>query len=199
MKQRLAREDRRAQLLDVAYDLVRDEGTDALTLARLAERAAVSKPVAYDHFGTRPGLLAALYRHHEERQNQQLRRALADAGDSLPAASRIVAAGYVDCLLATGPEFEEVSAALLAYEETKDYLQESRDYFVEEYRQIFTPFVALDGAAGDAVLTGLVGSAEALARAAHHGALTRDQAIDALAGIILAALGPLAHHGDHSG
>ncbi|MHC8285601.1 helix-turn-helix domain-containing protein [Pseudomonas sp. XS1P51] len=32
-------------------------GTDALTLATLAERAGVTKPVAYEHFRTRSGLL----------------------------------------------------------------------------------------------------------------------------------------------
>lgn len=37
-RRRLSREDRLRQLLDVAWQLVRDEGTDALTLGRLAEQ-----------------------------------------------------------------------------------------------------------------------------------------------------------------
>ena len=59
-RRRLTREQRARQLLDVAWALVGDEGTDALTLGRLAEAAGVTKPVAYDHFVTRNGLLAAL-------------------------------------------------------------------------------------------------------------------------------------------
>ena len=60
-RRRLTREQRARQLLDVAWALVGEEGTDALTLGRLAEAAGVTKPVAYDHFVTRNGLLAALY------------------------------------------------------------------------------------------------------------------------------------------
>jgi AcrR family transcriptional regulator len=56
------------QLLDVAWQLVREEGTEALTLGRLAERAGVTKPVVYDHFVTRAGLLAALYEDFDARQ-----------------------------------------------------------------------------------------------------------------------------------
>lgn len=38
-RKRLSREERRRQLLDVAWQLVREEGTDALGLGRLAEQA----------------------------------------------------------------------------------------------------------------------------------------------------------------
>ena len=59
---RLAKPARREQLLDTALTLVREQGTDGLTLATLAEAAGVSRPIVYDHFGTRPELLLALYR-----------------------------------------------------------------------------------------------------------------------------------------
>lgn len=190
MSARLTRDARRAQLLAVAHDIVRSEGTDALTLARLAERAGVSKPIAYDHFGTRAGLLAALFRSFDERQIERMTAAMADRGDTLRAASEIAAAGYLECLV--GPEWEDVSAALLAYEETKDHLRESRAAFARAYRDVFAPFVALDGAGGDALLAGLVGAAEALAREVHDGAIGRRAAIGALASIMTAALESLA-------
>lgn len=38
-RKRLSRDDRRRQLLDMAWQLVREEGTDALSLGRLAEQA----------------------------------------------------------------------------------------------------------------------------------------------------------------
>lgn len=192
LARRLPKEARRAQLLDVAYEIITEEGTDALTLARLAERAGVSKPIAYDHFGTRAGLLIALFRSFDEQQIDRMRAALAEGGDSLEATARIAAAGYMDCLLSAGPEYEAICAALLAYEETKDFLQASRDRFVEEYRQVFSPFVALDGTRGRGILSGLVGCAEALARDAHSGTLGQDEAIGTLADIMLATLTPLA-------
>lgn len=192
MARKLPREARRAQLLDVAYGIIKDDGTDALTLARLAERAGVSKPIAYDHFGTRAGLLAALFRHFDEQQIERMRAGLAEAGSSLTAAAKIAAAGYMDCRLSTGPEYEEICAALLAYEETKDFLQESRHRFIDEYRVVFSPFVDLGGADGQGVLAGLIGAAEALARDVHTGALSSGEAIGALARIMEGTLTPLA-------
>lgn len=75
-RKRLSREDRRRQLLDMAWQLVREEGTDALSLGRLAEQAGVTKPVVYDHFETRTGLLAALYEEYDARQTAMLEAAL---------------------------------------------------------------------------------------------------------------------------
>jgi AcrR family transcriptional regulator len=45
---RLRKEDRRVQLLEVARGIVRQQGTEALTLGYLAERANVTKPIPYD-------------------------------------------------------------------------------------------------------------------------------------------------------
>ncbi|WP_414693623.1 MULTISPECIES: TetR family transcriptional regulator [unclassified Plantibacter] len=42
-RRRLPGSERRALLLDVARVLIREEGTDALTLGRVAERAGVAK------------------------------------------------------------------------------------------------------------------------------------------------------------
>ena len=78
MAARLTRDRRRAQLLTVAHEIIKRDGTDALTLAHLAERAGVSKPIAYDHFGTRAGLLSALAAEGFELLARQLRQ----AGDS---------------------------------------------------------------------------------------------------------------------
>lgn len=190
MAKRLTKETRRAQLLDVAHDILRREGTDALTLARLAEQAGVSKPIAYDHFGTRAGLLAALFRWFDERQVAEMTTAMAAGGDSLGAASQIAAAGYLHCLV--GPEYDELCAALLAYEETKDILKESRAAFASAYQEVFAKFVTFDGAASLTMLSGLVGAAEALARDMHDGTVGEDEAIDALASIIRSTLELLA-------
>lgn len=191
MTRRLPKAARRAQLLDVAQEIVKVEGTDALTLARLAEWAGVSKPIAYDHFGTRAGLLAALFRVFEEDQVERMRTALDGNGRSLRVVTEIAAAGYMDCLVSSGPEYVEVCAALLAYDETKDYHEESRDYFAQEYRRVFSPFVNLDGPRGKAVLTGLVGAAEAVARDAFKGIITSDEATNVLAHIMYTTLSTL--------
>ncbi|MBD4277365.1 TetR family transcriptional regulator, partial [Xanthomonas citri pv. citri] len=47
-RKRLTKEQRLAQLLDVARQLAHQEGTDALSLGRLAEAAGITKPTVYD-------------------------------------------------------------------------------------------------------------------------------------------------------
>jgi AcrR family transcriptional regulator len=55
---------RREQLLAVARDLIRRGGLAALTMENLAERANISKPVVYSHFGDRNGVAIALMEEH---------------------------------------------------------------------------------------------------------------------------------------
>ncbi|MDQ3202508.1 MAG: TetR/AcrR family transcriptional regulator, partial [Pseudomonadota bacterium] len=103
-RRRLTREARGRQLLDVAWQLVREEGTDALTLGRLAEQAGITKPVVYDHFTTRSGLLAALYQDFDARQTLLMDEALAQCEPTLAHTARLIAACYVDCVLLQGNE-----------------------------------------------------------------------------------------------
>ncbi len=88
-RRRMPRHERRAQLLAVARELIRDGGTDEFTLGRLAERAGVTKPIVYDHFGDRSGALAELYRAFEEQQRASLVAALSGAGPSLASVSTV--------------------------------------------------------------------------------------------------------------
>ena len=72
VRQRLTREERRKQLIDVAWHIIREEGTDALTLGYLATQAGVTKPVVYDHFDSRSGLFATLYAEYDQRQSVKM-------------------------------------------------------------------------------------------------------------------------------
>jgi AcrR family transcriptional regulator len=185
---RMPKAQRRRQLLDTAYRIVRTEGTDALTLARLAERAGVTKPIAYEHFGTRAGLLEALYRDYEEQQTKAMHAAIEAGGRRLEDVASIVSAAYVDCILSTGPACDDITAALSAFEETKDFLQSSRDYNIGELRKAFAPFVKLPRRRTAAILAGVLGAADALSHAAAAGRMSRSEAVGALSRIITGAL-----------
>jgi AcrR family transcriptional regulator len=185
---RMPKAQRRRQLLDTAYAIVRSEGTDALTLARLAERAGVTKPIAYEHFGTRAGLLAALYRDYEEQQTKAMHAAIEAGGRRLEDVASIVSAAYVDCVLSAGPACDDIAAALSAFEETKDFLQSSRDYNIGELRKAFAPFVKLPRRRAAAILAGVLGAADALSHAAAAGRMSRAEAVDALSRIMIGAL-----------
>lgn len=185
---RMRREGRRRQLLETAAVIVRAEGTDALTLARLAEQAGVTKPVAYEHFGTRAGLLIALYRHFDDRQAQAVSAALANDAKSLRDAVAILSAAYVDCVLEAGPEFGAIAAALSATEEMDDFRQALRDGYVDQYRAALSRFVSLPGATARPLILGLIGAADVLAQDAAAGRMSRADAITALSRIMLGAM-----------
>lgn len=185
---RLAKGERRQQLLATAFGIVRRDGTDALTLATLAEQAGVTKPIAYEHFGTRAGLLLALYQDYEEQENAAMHAAIAASGRTLAEVADIVATAYVDCALTSGPASEEIAAALCAYEETKDFLQASRRACIAEYAQAFAGVAAIAPERGDVLFSGILGATEALARAAASGQITREAAIDTIARIAIGAV-----------
>lgn len=80
---KLSKDMRREQLLDVALTIVREQGADELTLGNLALRAGVSRPVAYEHFATRAGLLIALFQRLENSYVRALKEGLAAARPKL--------------------------------------------------------------------------------------------------------------------
>ena len=57
----------RSRVLDAAWDLVRREGAEALTMAAVARASGVSRQMVYLHFENRAGLFTAMARHHDER------------------------------------------------------------------------------------------------------------------------------------
>src|SRR5579863_790949 len=59
---RLARSARRDALIDAAAELVATADIDAVSMDAVAERAGVSRPLVYKHFGNRGELLAAVYK-----------------------------------------------------------------------------------------------------------------------------------------
>lgn len=185
---RLPRDQRRLQLLETAAAIVRAEGTDALTLARVAEQAGVTKPIAYEHFETRAGLLVALYRHFDARQTEAVRNALRTQAQTPEDAVAILAAAYVDCTLQAGREFGAIAAALSATEAMDDFRQAMRDEYVEIYRCALAPFMTLPAKGGQALLLGVIGAAETLSQAAATGRMSRKDAVAALSRIMLGAL-----------
>jgi AcrR family transcriptional regulator len=184
-RRRLAREERHRQLLDVAWRLIREEGTEALTLGRLAEQSAVTKPVVYDHFGTRSGLLAALYREFDARQNSLMDAALQASEPTLAGRAAVIASSYVDCVLLQGREIPGVIAALAGSHELEKIKRDYETAFIEKCRIALAPFAGT-GAVTSAGLWAMLGAAEALSYAAATAEITAAQARDELFETIVA-------------
>ena len=195
-RRRLSREERQRQLLDVAWRLIREEGTEALTLGRLAEQAGVTKPVVYDHFSTRPGLLAALYKEFDARQTALMDTALQTSDPTLLSTATVIASSYVDCVLLQGREIPGVIAALASSPELEKIKREYEAVFMNKCRMALAPF-ARAGVIAPAGLRAMLGAAEALSHAAATGEITPEQAQDELFETIVAMVDRSARDGTH--
>lgn len=184
-RRRMSREERQRQLLDVAWQLVREEGTEALTLGRLAEQAGVTKPVVYDHFTTRPRLLAALYQEFDARQTSLMDAALQTSESTLASKAMVIASSYVDCVLLQGREIPGVIAALTSSPELEKIKREYEAIFMDKCRNALLPFAGT-GEIAQASLRAMLGAAEALSHAAATGEITPVQAQDELFATIVA-------------
>ncbi|WP_434570512.1 helix-turn-helix transcriptional regulator [Pseudomonas sp. Z3-6] len=187
-RRRLSRADRQRQLLDVAWRLVREEGSEALTLARLADQAGVTKPIVYDHFITRSGLLAALYKDFDVRQMAVINAAIEASEPELESRAQVIASSFVECVLLQGREIPGVSAALSGSPELERIKRECEGKFLDKCRVVLEPFAGTNGV-GQAGLRAMLGAAEALSNAAATGEISADEAKQELFASIVAMVG----------
>src|SRR5690606_25594395 len=174
-RRRLPRKERLRQLVDVSWKLISDEGTDALTLGRLAEEAGVTKPVVYDHFGTRNGLLAALYQDFDVRQTAIIDAAIAASRPTLKEKANVIASTYIACVMAQGREIPGVLAALNGSPELATVKQQYQQAFIEKCQKILAPFCGPEGVSL-AGMWAMLGAADSLSHAAAAGEITEEQA-----------------------
>ncbi|MCF3932024.1 TetR/AcrR family transcriptional regulator [Acuticoccus sp. M5D2P5] len=189
-QRRLSKDDRRRQLLDTALQIVRDEGADRLTLGRLAARAGVSKPVAYDHFGTRAGLLIALYKRLDREQSDALRAVLTTGERTRAETAEHLAATYIHCSVDTGGEWHAVGAALAGSPEMDAVHRELLDGYVRLFAAVLAPHSPLAAADLERRCVGLVGAGEALSAAMLRGDCSEVDAATAFAALIEGGLHP---------
>ncbi|AEO49605.1 TetR family transcriptional regulator [Rhodospirillum rubrum F11] len=173
----------------MAWRLIGEEGTDALTLGRLAEAAGVSKPVVYDHFGTRNGLLAALYQDYDKRQTDLFDSALATSRPTAQDKAEVIASSYVDCVLTQGREIQAVLATLSGSPELAAIKRDYQKAFIDKCAATLAPFGGAQGLSA-AGLWAMLGAAESLSEAAARGDLTKQQAQSELKRLILAMVDP---------
>jgi len=185
---RLSRSERRAQMLATARGIVRERGTEALTLASLAEAAGVSKPIAYEHFETRSGLLKALYRDLDAAKSNAVETALKRQRRDLAGVIQILANAHIDCVVVSGREYAAISAALAATQDLEAFRREVTEAYVVQYRLALSAYVNLDGPEGHVLLLGLLGAADQLAAEVANGRLSPQAAVSTLTRIMAGTL-----------
>ncbi|WP_315858844.1 TetR/AcrR family transcriptional regulator [Rhizobium leguminosarum] len=181
---KLQKQLRREQLLDVALSIVRERGADELTLGNLALRAGVSRPVAYEHFTTRAGLLIALYQRLEDSYVRTLKDGLAAAPPDLEAIAAVMSASYFNCLADLGSEALAISAALQGSGEMAKQQQRMMDEYVAIMSAALRPFIAPPGESLRILCVGLLGAAEAIARDVQASRTSQAAAVQALTSLI---------------
>ncbi|MCM5680466.1 TetR/AcrR family transcriptional regulator [Schlegelella sp. S2-27] len=187
---RLSKPQRREQLLGTAMTIVREQGTEALTLGYLAERAGVSKPVTYEHFGTRSGLLIELYKQIDAEQVAALLKALERTPRELKEVARVMSRACMNCYTSAGPEWHAISAALKGTAEMEAAQQELVDGYVDLYCEALGPFTKLSKEELRLRCVGLIGAGEAISREMLQGRVTQARAASVLGAMLMATLSP---------
>lgn len=185
---RLSKADRHRQLLATALEVIRSEGADRLTLGHLASCAGVSKPVVYDHFASRSGLLIALYRWIDSERIETFRLAMATTRRDRDETIACLADAYIRCAADLTGEFHIVGAALAGSPEKADVYDELLDQSVAMFVSVLQPFTALSDDAATRLAIGLVGAGEGLSAAIVRGKLSEANGIAAFARIIRGSL-----------
>ncbi|MGF0524329.1 TetR/AcrR family transcriptional regulator [Agrobacterium pusense] len=189
MPKKMPKSDRRTQLLEIAHLIVREDGTDALTLATLAERAGVTKPVAYNHFGTRAGLMIALYKEIMDQQVRALAQALDDSPASLRDVAEVLAEAYMLCHETIGPEWHAIGGALRGDAQMDAVQREMIDGHIAFFAAALAPYSKLPPEAVRRRCLGIIGAGEALSDALVRKRVRKDEAIQDFLTLILCWIG----------
>lgn len=99
---RLSATQREQQLLDVAEDLFTERGYEGVTLEEIARTAGVSRPIVYQHHGSKDGIFIACVRRAREQFEHSLIDSVGTGAPNMEAAIRAGGTPYFD-LIATNP------------------------------------------------------------------------------------------------
>lgn len=178
---RMTAEARRDHLLDCAWDMIAADGVEHMTLARVAQRGGVSKPLAYEHFISRSGLLAALYLRYCQRYLDKMRTEITQAGSPQEAAD-LLAHSYVGCILGAGPAAVALEGALCGSAETEAVRRSCDEAFLQACREIFAQFGT--NAPSLITLVAFSGAAKELTSKAESGAFAAEEIVTFLSGLL---------------
>lgn len=181
---RLSKLERRRQLLETARLIVREEGADRLTLGHLAVRAGVSKPVTYEHFETRTGLLIDLYRWIDTERIAAFRTLMAQEKRSTRETIAALAKTYLACGTDQGDEFHAVGAALAGSEEKAGVYQELVDAVIEMFVEVLRPHSSFRLESLALASAALVSAGDALTSAITRGNCSASEAEEVFSNLI---------------
>jgi len=159
----MRRDDRARQLLEVAEEVIAERGFQSASMEEIAVRAGVAKPVLYDHFGSKDGLLAAVI----ARAGAELRTAVTGSVRGAPGPEEALARGlrsYFDFVAGHAPAWHvllsEAAAAGAAAGALEDVRREMAGFVTAV---IASELPDHDEAVAEVAAQALIGAAERLA------------------------------------
>lgn len=191
---RLPKFQRRDQLLSAALVMLREQGTEELTLCSLAQRVGITHTVVYRHFETRTGLLIALYERVDAYQIEVLLSQLKLAAPQLKQVVNAVSAAYMNGAIAVGVEWQALQAALKGNEEMSAVLRRLTEGYAAICQNALAPFSHLPPNQLRLRCMGLLGAARAIADELISGRIEQAEAVTTLTALILCWLTPAETH-----
>ncbi|MCO6056075.1 TetR/AcrR family transcriptional regulator [Pseudomonas sp. MOB-449] len=191
---RLPKFQRREQLLTTALMMIREQGTEDLTLCSLAQRVGITHTVAYRHFETRTGLLIALYERVDAQQSEILRAKLKLAEPHLKHIANAVSDAYVTGAIEVGVEWQALQAALEGNKEMTAILRQLTEVYVATLQNALTPYSHLTSDQLHLRCIGFLGAARAIADELMCGHIEQVEAVGNLTALILCWLTPADIH-----
>jgi len=191
--------DRRRHLLDVASELLATRGLLALRMDALASAAGVSRPVVYEHFPGRVGLVLALYQDYADFLHQRTQEAVLSLpspeqdGDMDTREYRVRAAvrAYFDCVEERGAGIRTLLGSTGWDPELEEAHREIWRRAIARWAEAIREFTGLPLIEAEAAASAMVASCWALIGQYQGGQIPRERAEEIQVQISLGAIGHL--------
>jgi AcrR family transcriptional regulator len=129
---RLTGEQRRENFLDIAAEIIVEQGLEGLTMEGLAARAGVSKALGYRYFENRDALLVAVLQRESSRYDTRVATALQGAS-TFEDRARAMVDVFLDAVAERGALFTVLTQARLSDDSAFEAERKRRNRQVEEY------------------------------------------------------------------
>lgn len=161
---RLPRDQRRLQLLEAAGEVFTSKGYHAAAMDDIAEQAGVSKPVLYQHFGSKLDLYIALVDSSCEQLLLTVRQALASTHDNADRVNATMGAFYSFVSGSRGAFRFVFESDLTGEPQVQERLWELNDTIADAVAEVISDDTSLPAEQSKLLAISLVGIAQVSAR-----------------------------------
>lgn len=179
-RKRLPPDERRVQLLEIASQLLAEEGADQLRVATLAERAGVTRPVVYRFFPNRQAIVLALLEAFAEDLENEFSEALDSPATELGQLVRVFVNVTCDVIVRHGPGAWLLLSGVGFDGETSEQVEAITDRLSAPWQRRVAHVTQADDKTSDAIAAVLVSSSRAVLRLWLRRRLDRDEVVEVL-------------------